>query len=103
MLLAVVINKYLSPIFYQKGGKHTLLHTYTCDNPCFHLYPRIIRNAEHMVETSRIGARIWFSGKHKGEKRGERPVQHRIRPSPPHHNITGLEERRPREDRPERG
>jgi hypothetical protein len=71
--------------------------------PCFHLYPRIIRNAEYRVETGRIGARIRFSRKRKGEKRGERLVQHRIGPSPPHHSVTGLEERRPREDGPKGG
>jgi hypothetical protein len=55
------------------------------------------------METGRTGARIRFSRKRKGEKRGERPVQHRIGLSPPHHSITGLEERWPAEDGPERG
>jgi hypothetical protein len=70
--------------------------------PCFHLYPRIIRNAEHRVETGRTGARIRFLESIKG-RRGERPFLHRIGPSPPHHSVTGLEERWPREDGPERG
>jgi hypothetical protein len=38
-VLAVIIDKYLPPTYDQKGGKHTLLHTYTCDNALFSLVP----------------------------------------------------------------
>jgi hypothetical protein len=71
--LAVIIDKYLPPTSNQKGGnKHCYTHIHVI-MPCFHLYPRIIRNAEHRVETDRIGARIRFSGKLKGrrEKKGQ--------------------------------
>jgi hypothetical protein len=102
-VLAVIIDKYLPPIYDQRGGnKDCYTHTHVI-MACFHLYPRIIRNAEHRVETGITGARIRFSRKRKGEKRGERPVQHRIGPSPPHHSITSPEEWQPREDRPEWG
>jgi hypothetical protein len=70
LLLAVVINKYLPPTFHQKGGKYTLLHTYTCDNTLFPVVPpkyQKCRNKDRNRQKERRKCAFWKA--HKGEER----------------------------------
>jgi hypothetical protein len=60
--------------------------------PCFHLYPRIIRNTGTGGETGETEEKLCFSRKRKGREKRSRPTQLRIRPSPPSHAATGPKE-----------
>jgi hypothetical protein len=60
--------------------------------PCFHLYPRIIRNTGTGGETGKTEEKLRFFRKHKGIEKRRRPIQLRIRPSPLCHAATRPEE-----------